>query len=59
MNETQRQLLADRLDAIMREIAARSARIEKEERYLGRQKAIVAKLEAEKAELEKGVDWNG
>lgn len=57
MNESQRQLLADRLDDLGRSIDAARIAIAKAEKALARKYAAVDAMVEEKKKLEEGVDW--
>lgn len=57
MNDLQRQLLADRIDAVIRSIEGYTEAIAKLERQLSVKKTNLAKLEDELSKLKEGVDW--
>ena len=56
-NDFQRQLLADRIDAVERQITSYRIAIAKLERQLAVKQTNVDKLEKELALLKEGVDW--
>lgn len=57
MNDLQRQLLADRIDAVIRSIEGYTEAIAKLERQLSVKKTNLAKLEDELEKLKEGIDW--
>lgn len=57
MNDTQRQILADRIDFLTRDADARQENIWKLEASLLRANARLKVVREELAELQEGVDW--
>lgn len=57
MNETQRQILSDRIDFLIRDAEARQENIWKLEASLLRANARLKVVKDELAELQEGVDW--
>jgi chromosome segregation ATPase len=57
MNDLQRQLLADRIDAVERELDLELYRLDRLEKQVARKDALVRSLQAQLAKLKEGVDW--
>jgi hypothetical protein len=57
MNDLQRQLLADRIDAVERELDLELYRLDRLEKQVARKDALVRSLQTQLAKLKEGVDW--